>query len=328
MTHTIGMQYRTIDPAGLELDTGAAFRFRWTLPGEEGGKGPDEALVSSIGTIGIVSPPILIGTGDSYEIVSGFRRIAAAREAGLKMVPGLVIDAETRDESLARALPVWLESSLHGQALSEMERLTFAAKALALAGDGITESLPLLSKMFGRKITAEILERLSGLSLLDEVVRLAIHEGRLSPGNLLQLDAHPGIDTTDAASLLAGSSLSRSGRREAVRGMLGMADHGKELFARFVEEYDPEEMPLSEAVSSITHPRMTGDISFLKRTITEIELPPAASVHLPENLEGGSFTVEIRVRNGDDLIVSLERLREASEDGLIEEMLKVLQGDA
>lgn len=326
MMRNIGMQYKTVDPAGLDLGAEASFRFRWALPGEEGCSGPDEALVSSIGKIGIVSPPILIGTGDSYEIVSGFRRIAAAREAGLEQVPALVIEAQ--DNGPAGALPLWLESSLHGQALSEMERLTFAAKALALAGDRLTDSLPLISKLFGRKITVDILGRLSGLSLLDEEVRLAIHESRLSPGDLLQLDAHPGIDTTDAARLLAGSGLSRSGRREVVRGMLGLADHGEELFACFVEEYDPEEKALDEAVRSITHPRMTGDISFLKRTITEIELPPATSVHLPENLEGGSFTVEIRVRDGEDLIVSLERLREASEDGLIEEMLKVLQGDA
>lgn len=326
MIQPVVMQYRIVELSSLELGAGAAFRFRWTLPGEEKSGDKDEALVSSIRTIGMISPPVLADAGDQHEIVSGFRRLAAAREAGLEKVPALVI--ETQDEGLAGALPVWLESSLHGQALSEMERLTFAAKALAITGDRIAEYLPLISRLYGRKITAEILGRLSGLSLLDREVRLAVHEGRVSPGDLLQLGAHPGIDTAAAARLLAGSGLSRSGRREAVRGMLGLADHGKELFARFIEEYDPDEMPLDEAVSSITHPRMTGDISFLKRTITEIELPPAASVHLPENLEGSSLTVEIRVRDGDDLSISLERLREASEDGLIEDMLKVLRGDA
>ena len=320
------MQYRTVELAGLELGAGAAFRFRWTLPGEEESGDMDESLVSSIGTVGMISPPVLIEADGRHEIISGFRRIAAAREAGLEKAPVLVIEEQA--EGQAGALPVWLESSLHGQALSEMERLTLAVKALALAGDRITESLPLLSRLFSRRITTEFLDRLSGLSQLDDEVKRAIHEGRVSPGDLLQISAHPGIDTGDAARLLAGSGLSRSGRREAVRGMLGLADHGKDLFARFVEEYVPEEMPLDESLNSITHPVMTGDISFLKRTITEIELPPAASVHLPENLEGSSFTVEIRVRDGDDLSISLERLREASDAAGIEDMLKVLQGKA
>jgi len=318
------MEYRTIDISGLELGAGAPFRFRWKLPGEEGSAAPDASLTESIAALGIISPPILVDTGNPFEVVSGFRRIAAAREAGLGEIPALVINA--RDEGHAAALSVWLESSPYGQPLSEMERLILAAKASAIAGDRITESLSFLSRLFGRKITPDVLGKLTSLSRLDADVRLAIHEGRVSPGNLLQVSIHPGINTEDAARLLAGSGLSRSGRREVVRGMLSMADYGKDLFAGFVKDYDPEKIPLGEAVRSITHPRMNDDISFLKRTISEIELPPAASVRLPENLEGNNFTVEIKVRDGDDLRITLARLHEALEDGLVESMLEVLQG--
>ena len=107
--------------------------------------------------------------------------------------------------------------------------------------------------------------------------------------------------------------------------MLGIADQGEDAFSKFAGDYDPG-MRLDEAIGSITHPGMTGDISFLHRTIEKIELPPGAAIHLPENLEGGSFTVEIKVRDGDDLRISLTRLREASEDGVVEDMLEVLQG--
>jgi hypothetical protein len=324
MAPRIRMEYRPVDISGLDLGAGAPFRFRWTLPGEEGSGDSDDVLIRSVVTLGILSPPILSRALDSFVIVSGFRRISAAREAGLEEIPALVI--VDREEAGAPALAVWLESSLDGLPVSEMERLTIASKAYMLAGACIKDLLPVISRLFGRKITLEVLKKLTGLCLLNDGVRLAIHEGRVSPGDLLQLGAHPGIDVKDAARLLAASGLSRSGRREAVRGMLGMADLEKDLFARFVREYDPEKMPLDEAVRSITHPRMSSDISFLRRTITEIELPSAASVRLPENLEGSNFTVEIRVRDGDDLRVSLDRLREASEDGLVEEMLKVLRG--
>lgn len=324
MTLPIGMEYRTVDISGLELGAGAPFRFRWRLPGEEGSSAPDKALAESIAAIGIISPPVLADTGDSLDVASGFRRIAAAREAGLAEIPALVIDA--RDKDHTATLPIWLESLSHGQPLSEMERLTVASKASALACNQIAESLPLLSRLFGRKITPDVLGRLTGLSHLDADVMLAIHEGKVSPGDLLQLSAHPGIDTEDAARLLAGSGLSRSGRREAVRGMLSMADYGKDLFAGFVNDYDPQKTPLDEALRNITHPRMNDDISLLKRAIAEIELPSTASVHLPENLEGNSFTVEIKVRDGNDLRISLARLHGALEEGLVERMLEALQG--
>ncbi len=324
MTKPFEMEYMPSDICALELGPDAPFRFRWTLPGEEGSAAPDAALTESITRLGMISPPVLAGTGNSLDVVSGFRRIAAARAAGLGKIRALVID--TRAEGRFAALPVWLESSPHGHPLSEMEKLILASKTLAIAGDRIAESLPLLSRLFGRKITPDFLDRLAGLSRLDADVRLAIHEGRVSPGDLLQLGVHPGIDLEDAARMLAGSGLSRSGRREAVRGMLSMADNGRDLFARFAEEYDPQEAPLDEAVRSITHPRMNDDISFLKRTVSEIELPPAASVHFPENLEGNCFSVEIRVREGDDLRISLSRLNEALEDGLVESILEALRG--
>lgn len=320
MTPPIEMEYRTVALPGLELGAEAPFRFRWRLPGEEDSSAPDTALAESVASLGMISPPVLAEMGNGLEVVSGFRRVAAARAAGLDEIPALVIDGR------ATAVTVWLESSAHGQPLSEMEKLILVSKLSALAGDRLTESLPFLSRLFGRKINQDILGKLAALSLLGEDVRLAIQEGRVSPGDLLQIDAHPGIAMEDAARLLAGSGLSRSGRREAVRGMLRLADSGRDLFAGFVQEYDPEKMPLDEAVNNITHPRMNGDISFLKRTIAEIELPPAASIRLPENLEGSSFSVEIKVRDGDDLRISIARLDEALEDGLIEGMLEVLQG--
>jgi len=318
------MEYREVGTAGLELGSGATFRFRWALPGEEGSGPADASLVASIGSMGVVSPPVLARSGDSIEVVSGFRRIAAAREAGADRTCALVLDPLTADP--AATLALWLESSLHGQPLSEMEKLTLASKAFALAGGRTGEILPFFSRLFGRNITADVFGRLASLACLDRDVRLAIHDGRLSPGDMLQLEAHPGIDTEEAARLLAAGRLSRSGRREAVRGMLAMADQGGSLFSDFVKGYDPEKAPLDEAISGVTHPRMTGDIAFLRRAAADIELPPAASVRLPENLEGGGFAVEIRVRELDDLRLSLKRLEEACEDGIIEEMLKVLRG--
>ena len=319
MPEPIGMEYRVIDISGLELGSGAPFRFRWRLPGEEGSGDQDAALVESVGKLGVISPPILSGTGDSLDVVSGFRRISAAREAGLVSIASLVTD---RDTSLA----VWLESSIHGMPLSEMERITVAAKALAASGGDASPLLPFLSAVFGRKITADLAGRLASLAGLGKDAREAVHEGRLSPGDLLQLGVHPGIDLEEAAGMLAGSGLSRSARREAVRGLLAIADRGEKAFGDFAAEYDPGVMPLDEAIQALTHPAMTGDAAFITRMIGEIELPPCASVRFPPNFEGGSCTVEIRIRGEDDLRISLSRLKEALEDGLFEEMLKVLRG--
>ena len=318
------MEYRAFKLSGLELGSGAAFRFRWNLPGEEGSGDSDAALTGSVGALGIISPPILADTGEALEVVSGFRRLAAAREAGLEEVQAFIFDA--REEGPASVLPVWLESSLHGEPLSEMEKITLTARTSAIAGERLPDFLPYLSGIFGRNITAALAGRLAGLAELDGDTREAIHEGRISPGDLLQLCAHPGIDIEAAACLLAGSGLSRSARREAVRGMLSLADRGENAFGEFARDYDPDGVPLDEAVRSLTHPHMKEDATFMLRVIEEMGLPPGTSIRLPGNLEGGSCTVEIRMRDEDVLRLSLDRLRKALEDGMVEEILKTLHG--
>jgi ParB-like chromosome segregation protein Spo0J len=321
MPGPLKMELASVPLAGLDLSSGARFRFRFTLPGEDGGDEADAELVRSIAETGLVSPPVLLDTGGALEIVSGFRRAAAARASGIPEIPVLVMNTGGEE-----AVAVWLESALHGRTLSEMEKLTLAAKTTALAGKGVDAHLGRLSAVFGRRITPEMAVTLSGLAGIDRDIQLAIHEGRISPGDLLQLDGHPGIDAPAAARLLSESGLSRSARREAVRGMLAMADHDPDIFSRFAEAWDPSGMPLDEALRAVTHPRMEGDAAFLDRVRNDMDLPPGTAVRFPENLEGGYFTVEIKVRDEETLRVSLQHLGESLDDGLVEGMLDVLKG--
>lgn len=324
MSPPLNMEYRIVGLAGLELGRGATFRFRWRLPGEEGGADSSAALIVSVGVLGIISPPILVDTGKVLEVVSGFRRLAAARENGLEEVPSLIFDA--REEGHTAALRVWLESSLHGEPLSEMEKITLTARTLSIAGDRLPDFLPFLYGIFGRSITAGFAGRLAGLSELDAAARKAIHEGAISPGDILQLGEHPGIDTEAAARLLAGSGLSRSARRETVRGMLRLADRGEDAFREFAGHYRPDVMPLDEAVRSITHPEMRKDAEFILGVIDRMGLPTGTSIRFPGTLEGGSCTVEIRTRDEDVLRLSLDRLRDALRNGQFGQILATLHG--
>lgn len=51
-------------------------------------------LAASIGRIGIVNPLMVSGSGDSYVLVAGHRRLQAAKKLGLLSVPCIVADAE------------------------------------------------------------------------------------------------------------------------------------------------------------------------------------------------------------------------------------------
>ena len=129
--------------------------------------------------------------GSGMDLVTA---VALAEEIGRAAMPSPLTSTLQSTFVLRQAASEGANSLLAGIANG-------ASVTLAITGDRIAEYLPLISRLYGRKITAEILGRLSGLSLLEGEVQLAIHEGRVSPGDLLQLGAHPGIDTAAAARL-------------------------------------------------------------------------------------------------------------------------------
>jgi len=326
MAGPLRMELREVGAAGLDISQGAPFRYRFALPGEEGSGDADRDLVRSISVTGLISPPVLLETGGRLEVVSGFRRVAAARACGQETIPALVTDRGR--EARPGALELWLESSLHGLVLSEMEKITLAVKAAGASAGRLDDILPQVSAVFGRRIDAAMLDRLTALSSLDAGIRKAVPEGRLSPGDLLRLESHPGVETAPAARILAESGLSRSARREAVRGLLSLADRGGDVLSRFIGEYAAENGPLDEAVRKAAYPRMSSDQSLLRDSASGMDLPPGTSVNFPENLEGGYLTVEIKVRDAETLSIALSRLEGALEGGVVKRMLDVLKGGA
>jgi ParB-like chromosome segregation protein Spo0J len=318
------LEYITAGTAGIDTGRGAAFRFRWALPGEKGAGADDSALIESVGRSGVLHPPLLAPAERGVRLVSGFRRVAAARRAGFGEVPALRIAGAAPDE--ADLLPLWLEEAAAGKPPSEMERIVLALRAADMAGEGLPSLLPLLSRAFGRDISAGFISRLSGLVSLPRGILGQVHRGRISPGDLLMLGGHPAVELEKAARLLAGAGLSRGARRRAVGMMLRIADRGEDAFNSFIEKHRSSGGDLVESLEAAALPRMSGDIADAEELIGGMGLPSHTSVHLPEGMEGGKLTVEMRIRGEEDLRAALEKLGEGLEAGAVGKLIGILRG--
>ena len=115
-------------------------------------------LIESIQTQGILSPLIVrpIENTDEYEVVSGHRRLHAAKKAGITGVPALIY-ALDRD---AAAIAV-VDSNLHREHILPSEKaFAYRMKLEAMSRQGHRSDLT--SDQLGRKLeTAEIIARQS-----------------------------------------------------------------------------------------------------------------------------------------------------------------------
>ncbi len=142
------------------------------------------ALVDSIGEHGIMSPLIvrpIEGCPDKYELISGHRRLHAAKLAGLTEVPA-VVEAVSRDE----AAIMLVDSNLHREHILPSEKaFAYKLKLEAMSRQGYRTDLT--SDQVGRKLeTADIIAEQSDDSKTQ--VRRYIRLTHLIPALLDMVD--------------------------------------------------------------------------------------------------------------------------------------------
>ncbi len=330
----------TIDPSSLQIGRDAPFRFRRFLPREEGpvaGHPPagsarsidDEALVESITRCGVLHPPLLLGEpGEGPPVVvCGYRRIAAAQVAGIDSIDAFSIEAAPAD-----VIPLWLEETCFGAPLSDLELILLITKYRALSGDSFDSGR--LSDVAGRNLSLSYIEKVLRLLELPEKILNALHDGRLSTGDLLILSESKAIDPTRAAGLIAGAALKRAERREAVRLILRLGDLG--IFEEFEKKLGAREdgeapgtgeMDLLPVLRAACNPSLERDLGRIEEIVTRLGLPTGASLQPPENLEGGDYRLTVRIRNERELEELLEKLRAALDRGDVAHLLDILRGN-
>lgn len=329
-----------IDPRQVDISPDAPLRFRFQLPGEHGESEPDKYLTESIKQVGVLEPPLLIEytepisshghaaqTSEEYEtyiVVQGFRRIAAAREAAIGEVNVLAVPESAL--SIREIINLWLEGIPYGTALSELEKIILTDKAARLAGVEWPELLTGMSRAVGRELSQTHLPRLHNLLELEPATLKAFHAGSVSTADLLLLSEHPSIDTSEAVRLLCSEKLNRREQKDAVNLMLRIADHGTENWKRFTAHRDQDSGSLLTSLKNFTYPSLVKDLERIDNIFREMHLPLWAAIHPPTNLEGRNYDINIRIHDEDSLALVIKKLQDALDTGKITMLLDILRG--
>jgi ParB family chromosome partitioning protein len=131
-----------------------------------------EQLAASIREQGVLQPVVLRRQDDGYELIVGERRWKAARQAGLKEVPAVVLDASDR-----AAIELALVENVQREDLNAME--------LAEAFQVLTEEEEMTQEEVGRRVGLDRSTVANHLRLLElpEPLQQDIIDGRLTMGH-------------------------------------------------------------------------------------------------------------------------------------------------
>ncbi|MDZ7860531.1 MAG: ParB N-terminal domain-containing protein [Candidatus Krumholzibacteriota bacterium] len=317
-----------INPGDINIGRDAPLRVRRHLPGEKAESKSDQQLSESVAGLGLLHPPALMKTeGGSIEdsvVIFGHRRLAAAAKAGLKKISAVVLPAP-RYEAL-EILKLRVEELSFGKELSELERIIAIDKTASFSGLSAEEILPLLFGIFKRQISAGYAHRLLELLKLPDNILQFLHRGDISTGDLLALSEHPSIDPAEAAYLLAGEGLNRGKQKKAVRLMLYLADQGGGKWDKFLSGFRRGKDSLVESLHNACYPVLGEDLKKISSIIKSAGLPKDAVIKPPDNLEGGHFTLRVKIREDERFSGILAKLGKFSEEGGILNLLDILKG--
>ena len=230
-----------------------------------------EELAESIRLHGVITP-ITVRAGEKsgyYQIIAGERRWRAARMAGLKEIPAMVLEARESE-----IMELALIENLQRQDLNPIEEAE--GYDLLMRQFGLTQEEVARRVVKSRPAVANALRLLA----LPDEVRVMVSEGKLSGGH--------------ARAVLAVSEADK--RVEAARQMAGMTVRQAEALAKKLNK-----KPVQKTESAVF------SVDYLSEAARELERVLGRKVSIQQGKTSGTLTLEYY--GSDDLERLIEALR-------------------
>jgi hypothetical protein len=276
----------------------------------------DAMLLSSIGKVGIIQPVVLL-EGPPFSVVTGFKRIEAAKKLGMKEVP-----AVTAKLSEKEGLLFAIHDNAH-RGLNIIEKAHSLEKMVSMGfpESEIYEVMALLSLGPHEKVLAHFLS----ISRAEEPLKRFIIEHTLSMKNIEYMLLFEREERKKIMTALAATRLTESYLREILE-MLHLVKIKKGRFNSAVLRNAGNAHELRTRLKRITHPRLSSLEKKLEKIRKTSAMPPALDIRVDPFFEKEYIDITIRAKSEKETKELLKKLDEVLQKGHIRSILELTKG--
>jgi len=289
-----------------------------------------EHLSTSICQYGIMVAPLVLYGQDKYIVVSGFRRIEAARHAGLSRVTCRVMPA---GDTLGAAMAAVTENAFSRE-LTAAELIRAITLLLRfMDAESIAKNA---TSIFNRSLNTRYINTLAHIQAMPDSVLDLLDKGKISIKackNLVSMDAETQTEFLHLFSLIKVSS---GLQMEIITWAKEICALEKISVSRLIQE-SPLETNESDGPglegSDLGHrdmsalgkqfkaflvqrrfPALTAAKNQVRKQIKALELDSGLQLAVPENFEGLVYTMQMEFKTMDEFKTRLNRLAEIADN--------------
>jgi hypothetical protein len=291
-----------------------------------------EHLSASICRYGIMVAPLVLYGQDKYIVVSGFRRIEAARHARLSRVTCRVIPA---GDTLGAAMVAVTENAFSRE-LTSAELIRAIALLLGVMdAESIAKNA---TSIFNRPLNTGYINTLAHIHAMPDSVLDLLDKGRVSIKackNLVSMDAETQTEFLHLFSLIKVSS---GLQMEIITWAKEICALEKISLSRLIQESplatnESDGPGLEVAGRNLAHrdmgalgkqfkaflvqrrfPALTSTKNQVRKQIKTLELDSGLQLAVPENFEGLVYTMQMEFKTMDEFKTRLNRLAEIADN--------------
>jgi len=276
----------------------------------------DDLLASSIARFGILVPLGLL-KGEPSVLVTGFKRIEAAKKLGITRMPYVFLDIDDR-----RALLTAINDNL-ARRLNTIEKACCIDKMQARGfpkGD-IYE----VARLVGLPAREMSLKTARAMNSMEEGTRAFIMRHNLPLAVVEQLLWFDAEDITRIVRLTDALNVTTSIFREVTHLLtLLKLKRGSIDFQEFEHTKDME--ALRQSLKKVTHPLLSRLEERLNKIREASALPPHISIKVDPVFEKEAIDICVRARTNDEVDRALKKLETLSEQGLFRSIFELTHG--
>jgi len=276
----------------------------------------DDILLLSIKKVGIIQPIILLDTAP-YIIVTGFKRILSAMQAGFTKIPSVIVNVSER-EALLYAIHDNIKRGLNlvEKALG-IERMLHTG----FTTGEIFETMTLLSLDPHEKI----LERLTVVANMEDALKTFITVKNLPMKQIEMLMHFDAEERARIIDMLTAIHTTESFIREIIE-MLSIAKIKKGSINFDSIKDMPDAQELKKRLKKITNPILVSLEEELKQIKLQCALPPDIDIKVDPFFEKGYIDMVIRAKTEDKAREAIEKLNNILDKGYIRNILELTKG--